>query len=295
MPEVKEGSILIVNDESKEIDTLNNILKEEYTVYVAKTGAVAIELAQSACPDLILLDVALPDMSGYDALRELKENIETKTIPVIFIAPSSNAIEEERAFLLGAVDYVTHPLVGTIVKARVRNHMRTVSLMRLVAHLDVVDMLTGVANRRFFLDTLVEEGKKAVKSKKALSILFIDVHTFKQYNETYGYLQGDVLLQTFAKLLSRYRKKERDLVARMDGAHFALLLPENGINEANSLAEDIRQAVEVMEISRVGSMTTQVSVNIGVHSGIPAGADEALAILEKAIKLSVTAKEQRID
>ena len=122
-------SILIVDDDATDLDALNSILKPTYTVYVAKSGQTALNRALTNTPDLILLDIMMPDMSGYEVLTELKKNEETRDIPVIFITGLNSVADEEKGFQLGAVDYITKPFHAEIVKARINAHIQTANML----------------------------------------------------------------------------------------------------------------------------------------------------------------------
>jgi diguanylate cyclase (GGDEF)-like protein len=278
----EKSSILVVDDENTDLDVINNILRSEYTVYVAKTGEMALRRAMSDHPDLILLDIMLPDMSGYEVLRHLKECDETRMIPIIFITGLSNPADEERGFLLGAVDYVTKPFNSSVVKARIRNHMKIVRQMRTVERLGTIDVLTEILNRRGFWEHLGAEGDTAANEGKVLSVLSIDVDGFRQYNETYGHLQGDILLQTLAKAFARQTRQFIDLVARVGSDEFAVLMPGVELAPAVEAAEALRLAVELLEISSMGEMTTQATVSVGVASRVPAHGKDAFEILAEA-------------
>ena len=291
MQEREKGRILIVDDDKANLDVLNHILKNEYTVYVAKTGEMAIRRAVTDQPDLILLDIIMPDMSGYEVLSELKERDSTRSIPVIFITGLSSVADEERGFLLGAVDYIVKPFNNSIVKARIRTHMKTLQQMRTIERLGTIDPLTEVANRRYFDEYLAVEWEKAILEEKSLGIISIDVDLFKQYNDTYGHLQGDVLLQTIAKVFFRHLRNENDIVARIGGEEFIFILPDTELEEATALAEEIRYAVEVMVIPNMGHLATHTTVSIGVAAKRPKEGDDVRELLELADKELYRAKD----
>jgi diguanylate cyclase (GGDEF)-like protein len=278
----EKSSVLVVDDENTDLDVINNILKGEYVIYVAKTGEMALRRALNDHPDLILLDIMLPDMSGYEVLKRLKECDATRMIPIIFITGLGAPADEERGFLLGAVDYVTKPFNHSVVKARIRNHMKIVHQMRTVERLGTIDVLTEILNRRGFWEHLGAEGEVAAKENKVISILSIDVDAFRQYNETYGHLQGDILLQTLARVFSKQVRQFIDLVARVGADEFAVFMPGVELSAAVEMAEAMRQTVELLEISSMGSMATQATVSIGVASRIPAHGKDAFEILAEA-------------
>jgi diguanylate cyclase (GGDEF)-like protein len=288
----EKSSILVVDDENTDLDVINNILKSEYTVYVAKTGEMALRRAMSDHPDLILLDIMLPDMSGYEVLKRLKCYEATRMTPIIFITGLGTPADEERGFLLGAVDYITKPFNHSIVKARIRNHMKIVRQMRTVERLGTIDVLTELLNRRGFWEHLGAEGETAANAGKPISILCIDVDSFHQYNETYGHLQGDILLQTLAKTFARQTRQFVDLAARVGGDEFAVFMPGLDLAAAVEAAEALRQTVEVMEISSMGTMTTQATISIGVAAGVLQQGKDIFEVLAEADREMERAKRE---
>ena len=279
---MQKNKILVVDDDKANLDILNHTLQNEYMVYVAKSGEMAVKRALADQPDLILLDIVMPDMSGYDVLKLLKEDDATKAIPVIFLTALNNATDEERGFLLGAVDYIVKPFNNSILKSRIKVHMKALKKARVIERMGTFDVLTELANRRSFEIRLISEWERESSSKAPLSIISVDIDEFKQYNETYGYLQGDVLLQTMASIFSDYLHTNADIVARIDGDEFAFLLPDTDKEEALEIANTIRHAVEVMEVPNMGPMTSQVTIKIGVATKIPKVGECALSLLEEA-------------
>ncbi|MCL2051006.1 MAG: diguanylate cyclase [Lachnospiraceae bacterium] len=286
-----KNRILIVDDDKSNLDVLNHILKNDYSIYVAKSGETAIRRAVSDQPDMILLDIIMPDMSGYDVIKVLKEDEATKSIPVIFITALSSVADEERGFLLGAVDYIMKPFNNSILKARLRIHMKALEHARMIEDFGTIDVLTEIANRRNFEHRLAAEWVKAIKGNKPLSILLIDIDMMQQYNQTYGYLQGDVLLQTIAKVFAGFLRNEDDLVARISGEEFAFLLPNADFYEACALANEINHFVEIMEIPSMGSLTTQITCSIGVAADTPKAGEDFQALYKEANEKLSCAKE----
>ncbi len=279
-------SILVVDDESCNIDVLNHILRNEYRIYVAKSGHVALTRARQDKPDLILLDVVMPDMSGFDVLVELKESDATREIPVIFITGLASVQDEEKGFYLGAVDYITKPFNNSIVKARVKTHLQTVRQIRTIERLCMIDALTNISNRRSFDQRIHAEWENAHRDGMPLSILMMDVDHFKQYNDLHGHPQGDILLQVLAKKVSLVLARPTDAVFRVGGEEFAVLLPQTSVDEAVKVAETIRATIEATKIpSTSNSPETSTTVSVGVATAIPSS-DMTIADL---VKLSDTA------
>jgi diguanylate cyclase (GGDEF)-like protein len=291
MNEDVKHTILIVDDEAVNIRALSQVLLPEYTVYMARDGQTAIETAEDVTPDLILLDVIMPDMSGYEVITELKNCDRTMEIPVIFITGLSGVEDEEKGFLLGAVDYITKPFNDTIVRVRVRQHLQTLRQLRMIKRLGVIDPLTDISNRRGFNERLEIEWAHAVRDKSTLSILMIDIDHFKRYNDTYGHLQGDVLLQAIAGIFRQTLVRSTDYAARWGGEEFAILLPGTNMDGALKIAERIRSNVENTAVPRTDGSDTRVTVSIGVYSQSPQPGDLANDFVTGADRALYTAKE----
>jgi len=291
MTEDEKYTILIVDDEAINIRALSQVLLPEYTVYMARDGQTAIETAKNVTPDLILLDIIMPDMSGYEVITELKNSDRTREIPVIFITGLGSVEDEEKGFLLGAVDYITKPFNNTIVRVRVRQHMQTIRQLRMIKRLGVIDPLTDIPNRRGFNERLEIEWAHAIRDKTILSILMIDIDHFKNYNDTYGHPQGDVLLQAIAGIFRQTIVRSTDHAARWGGEEFAVLLPGTNIEGALKIAERIRSDVEKTAIPCADGSETHVTISIGVYSQSPEPGDLSSDFVIKADRALYTAKE----
>lgn len=291
MSDIVKFSVLIVDDEKSSIRVLHHILQPEYTVFTAKNGQTAIEMTKEYMPDLILLDIIMPDMTGYEVLVELKNSDITRKIPVIFITGLSSVEEEEKGFLMGAVDYIIKPFNNTIVKVRVRQHLQIVKQIRTIERLVMIDPLTDIPNRRSFNNQLDIEWKRAIREKKPISILMIDVDKFKLYNDRYGHMQGDVLLQTLAEIFKRTLKRSADFVARWGGEEFVVLLPNTDLNGALEIARQMLANVKDAVIPCPEGSDTKITVSIGVNSQTPGTDSTVDSFISKADKALYAAKE----
>lgn len=284
-------SILIVDDEKSNIDVLSHILKETYTVYVAKNGRNAIKMARAYSPDLILLDIIMSDISGFEVLAELKSQDVTWAIPVIFITGLDSVVDEEKGLDLGAVDYITKPFHRSIVKARVRTHLKIVEQMGMIERLSMMDALTNIPNRRSFNDQLNREWGRAIRDGTPISLLMIDVDRFKIYNDTYGHLQGDVLLQAISKVFEQLVKRSTDCISRWGGEEFAVLLPGIGFHAAMELAERLRAKVEELIIPCDDGSPTYTTISIGVNTESPEPGRPVAGFVSRADEALYEAKE----
>ena len=292
MPEPnKEFTILIVDDEKINLDILGGILSPAYNLLIARNGQRAIEIAREHKPDLILLDVLMPGMSGFEVIEKLRESDDTARIPVIFITGLKGAEDEEKGFFLGAVDYITKPLHKAIVKARVNTHIRIVDQMRTIERIGLIDPLTKIANRRGFESRLDAEWKRAVREKTSISVLMMDIDKFKNYNDTYGHQQGDEVLKTFADVCMKTLLRPVDFAARWGGEEFVILLPDTDLNGAAEVAERVRKNVEDTVIHTEDGAETGITVSIGVNSLIPDSGALTDDFIKKADQALYKAKE----
>jgi diguanylate cyclase (GGDEF)-like protein len=285
--------ILVVDDETANLAVLNKILSPEYVVFTAKSGGEGLRRVAEDKPDLILLDIIMPDINGFELLKTLKANPDTRQIPVIIITGLDNEVDEERGFVLGAVDYITKPFKNTIVAARVRTHIQIVRHLRVIERLGMVDPLTDISNRRCFDDRLTMEWRRALRDQKPISFMMIDVDKFKTYNDTYGHPQGDTLLRTIARIFAAAARRSGDISARLGGEEFGVLLPDTELHAAAKLAEEIRSRVETERIPTVdGKIQTCITVSIGVASTVPTKDSSPETFISRADTLLYQAKEK---
>ena len=263
----KTNSVLIVDDEVMNLRALMDILSDDYKVYAERNGSKCLEMAKRLKPDLILLDVLMPEMNGFDIISSLKADDETKEIPVIYVTGLTNPEDEVRGFSLGAVDYINKPFNAHVVKMRVRNQMRIINLLREIQILSITDALTGIGNRRYFNNLLQEEWDYARRQQTPVSFIIMDIDNFKQLNDTRGHLEGDAALQQVARIVKSGVNRSRDKVARWGGEEFAVILPGTDLSGAQKVAEGIRASVE--------SDSCPVTISVGVHCAVPDRAGES--------------------
>jgi diguanylate cyclase (GGDEF)-like protein len=273
MEENEQFRILIVDGDEVTVALLSELLAKDYAIAVAKTGAGALKQAEERKPDLVLLDVLLPDTNGFDLLLNLKAMEETRDAPVIFITGLSNAEDEEKGLMLGAVDYIVKPFNNAIVRARVGTHLKIVKQLRTIERLGLLDALTDIPNRRSFDGRMREEWRRTWRRQAPLSLLMLDVDKFKNYNDTYGHPQGDLLLQFVGKTLKACIHRPTDMAARIGGEEFAVILADTDRSGALVVAERIRAAVAAGRVPYAGvngvASDTSVTVSIGVNSLVP--------------------------
>lgn len=263
-------TLLIADDEKQNRTLLLELLKNDYRIILAKNGVQALERAREHAPDLILLDVMMPEMDGYATIHQLKEEENTRDIPVIFISALDSASDEEKGLELGAVDYITKPFHPSIVRIRVRNHLQMLHQRRLLEQLALLDSLTEIPNRRRFAQVFEQEWHRALRSRKPLSMVVVDVDHFKRYNDTYGHAAGDEILRRVAQTLSDTARRASDFVARYGGEEFILLLPEMDAGDAQIFVERVRQEIEALKLSHSTSpVLPWITVSMGGATVIP--------------------------
>ena len=280
-PELQK--ILIADDDAINRDVLCELLQPEYTVLLAKNGTQALERATRHVPDLILLDVMMPDVSGFDVLRRLRAAPQTEHISVIFISGLNRPEDEAGGLKMGASDYIAKPFNATVVLARVALHLQLVRQRRLLEHLAHVDGLTELANRRRFDDVYDLEWQRARRNGLPLSLALLDIDSFKQFNDLYGHPAGDRALRAVARVASAHMRRPADLAARYGGEELVLLMPETEAAQALGMMEALREAVAGLHIAHAGSAAAPViTASIGGATLDPSLSESSAALFEAA-------------
>ena len=261
--------ILIIDDEKTNRVALSAMLSPDYTVLIAKSGPEGLKRVAMEKPDIILLDIIMPEMDGFEVLKRLKESGDTKNIPVIIITCLNNETDEEKGLVLGAVDYIGKPFKDTIVKARVKNHIQIIHQIRAIERLGLIDGLTNIPNRRCFDDRLYIEWRRSLREQRPLTFMMLDMDNFKTYNDTYGHPQGDLLLRAAANIFVTTIQRATDFAARLGGEEFGVLLPDTDLYGAQRIAEKMRLAVETANVLTTEGSATTATVSIGIVSLIP--------------------------
>ncbi|MFG5775685.1 diguanylate cyclase domain-containing protein [Comamonas sp. J-3] len=266
-PQQEQPTVLIVDDERVNRFMLAELLGQQYRVLLAKDGPSAIATAQREAHrlQLILLDVSMPGMSGYEVLTELRKHESTAGIAIVFITGQSDAAAEEYGLRLGAADYVSKPIRPAVVSVRVRNQIDLALQRHALQHLAQVDGLTNLANRRHFDDMLQRTYRMCLRRQEPLGLALIDIDHFKRYNDCYGHLQGDEALKAVANTLAAHARRPFDLAARFGGEEFALILP--GHADPAAVVERFRADVQALQIPHAHSSTGEfLTVSCGVLS-----------------------------
>ncbi|MEG1770334.1 MAG: diguanylate cyclase [Comamonas sp.] len=286
-------TILVVDDERLNRNALAAMLGREYRVLLAKDGPGALVHAQREAAQLllILLDVSMPGMSGYEVLGALRADERTAGIAVIFITGQSDDAAEEYGLSLGAADYVSKPIRPAIVRVRVRNQIHLALQRRALERLAQIDGLTGLANRRHFDAQFERAWRRCERTGCPLGLALVDIDHFKQYNDRYGHVQGDEALRAVAQTLQAHARRPDDLAARIGGEEFTLLMP--GDESLVQRIEDFRQAVVAQAIAHAdSSVGPTLTVSCGLVVARQLEHITPTGLLQKADALLYTAKSQ---
>lgn len=264
--EFKKPTILVVDDMTTTLLLLHDLLKDTYEVKIAKSGTKALEILESPNDiDLILLDIEMPDINGYDVCKRIKNNETIKNILIIFITGRTSQEDEEYGLNLGAIDYITKPFNKAIVKLRIKNYLNLKIKNDMLEKLSMYDGLTNIRNRRFFDETFEKTFSEIKRDKKSLAVLMIDIDFFKLYNDNYGHGQGDETLRKVAKALEKTIKRASDFVARYGGEEFVILLKDINKDGVEAVANNLLNAIRELKITHEFSkIENYVTVSIGV-------------------------------
>ena len=300
------NKVFIVDDNVTSLTLARDMLKSKYKVYPATSAAKFFEIIEGIRPDLILMDVDMPQMDGYEAVKIIKADERFAEIPVIFLTSKNDEESELKGFELGAVDYITKPFHQSIVEARIATHLTIVEQRRIIEQISLTDPLTKIPNRRSFDKEMTKEWKRSIRDRLPIGAIMIDADYFKKLNDTYGHRQGDVALQTLAHVICTSIRRGTDVAARWGGEEFFVLLPNTGSEGVMKVAENIRMNVEKIAIPciedtsqelhitvSIGCVFMQPSINVSMEDLIKK-ADNALYIAKETGRNKVCIYEQTL-
>lgn len=288
----QKETVLAIDDETANLFVVRQILRDDYRVLAAVTEQDGIAIAKAQKPDIILLDVVMPGIGGYEVCRILKSDPETALIPIIFVSAMGGVEDEAKGLDLGAMDYITKPVRPAILRARLRTHLALKTYQDQLRDLSLRDDLTQLSNRRCFYELYEREWNRAVRENTNLSLLMVDVDYFKNYNDTYGHLGGDECLCEVAGALTSVVRRSTDIVARYGGEEFICLLPDTDPEGAMGVAEAIHQRVRDLALPhRASRVSPYVSVSIGGTTVAPALSQDREDVIRSADTELYRAKE----
>jgi len=274
----RQVRILLVDDNPVNMEIAGKTLeKEEYDLYIADNGFTALELLDKIDMDLILMDIMMPEMDGFEAFKIIRNKKRYQDVPVIFVTAKADIDSVCRGFDLGAVDYIRMPFNVLELWARVRTHIelkkareeleeKNRSLQDAYERLEIIattDSLTKLLNRREMIRRIEYERTCFERNKRPFSIIMADIDFFKQINDTYGHNYGDYILSAIADILKSSARKQ-DSIARWGGEEFLMLLPGTDAKGAAVLAEKLRGKIESTTFM-YENICTNVTMTFGIN------------------------------
>ena len=246
-----DAQILIVDDNPQNLKVLGEMLSAQgYHLIAAQNGTKALSLLENQKPDLILLDIMMPNISGIEVCRQLKQQEATQHIPVIFITALADTKDKLEAFAAGGVDYIVKPFVEAEVLARVNVHLALKKALATLKMLTTTDVMTGVFNRRFAYEILTKQIAVAKRENSSFVLCYIDIDNLKKINDTYGHPAGDTLISTVANSLKE-TVRASDYIFRVGGDEFLLLFPNAKIRDSEILINRLRMLLNQQKIQDI--------------------------------------------
>jgi len=280
--DISKATILVVDDQPVNIQAIYALLCDDYTVLAATSGEEALAVAMDSRPDLILMDIVMPGLSGLETCQQLKSHEDTAEIPVIFITASYSLEEENECWMSGGIDFISKPINPMTLKSRVKAHLMLKYQKDILLEMVYIDGLTGVFNRRYLDENLIKHIHLSKRAQRETCILLIDIDFFKQFNDRYGHVQGDDVLKKVASTIKREGlKRITDFVVRYGGEEFIVVLPETNEDGAKQVAERIRTAIQVLNLEHIDSPIGELTVSIGI-SGCLLQDASSYAVIEAA-------------
>tara|TARA_R110002167_G_scaffold117381_3_gene293317 strand:- start:292 stop:1173 length:882 start_codon:yes stop_codon:yes gene_type:complete len=255
--------VLVVEDDPISAIISTQALSDTYVTHHVTNGQAAVDFCESTPPDIVLMDINMPGMSGLEACGILKRNIITKDIPVVFITAESDPQSEDKCWDAGCVDFISKPFSIKTLRHRINAISSVKILTDELMRLATTDGLTNIKNRRFFDSTILEQSKLAARNKTPLGLLLIDIDYFKNYNDTYGHFKGDECLKVVAEALTKVTHRPTDCVARYGGEEFVIVLPNTDAKGVKHVGEHLIEVIQELNIAHLGSPFKKLTVSIG--------------------------------
>ena len=257
--------VLIVDDDPSSVRLLAHLLEPVGVIHVTTRGRQALELAAALRPDVILLDIEMPDANGLEVCRQVKAHPDLSDTLVLFVTGHADATLEAQALTAGAIDLIHKPAHPDIVRARVKNYLALKKQGDQLRRLSAIDGLTGVSNRRAFDIALEREWSRSDRTGDPLALMLCDVDHFKAYNDAVGHVLGDSCLQRVAREVALHARRTGDLVARYGGEEFVLLLPDCTSADARAIGQSVLHGVGALGIAHPASTTApHITVSAGL-------------------------------
>jgi len=283
------AKILVVDDNLNNIRLLTDILEDEnFTVYTADNGAAVLAMVHTLKPDVILLDIMMPGLDGFEVCKLLKNDFDSKDIPVIMVTAKTEGIDIKKSLEMGAFDYIKKPIDEIEVIARVQSAIWFKQTQDKLKEMAMKDGLTGLYNHALLIELFEKEIDKQQRNNGSISFAMIDIDDFKKINDTYGHISGDTVLKELSNILMS-SVRGGDIVGRYGGEEFSIVFP--GIDEQNAfqLCERIRKEVEDFNFE-IGIETVKITISIGINFNELKGIINKREIIQKADEALYRAK-----
>jgi diguanylate cyclase (GGDEF)-like protein len=290
-PPMDQNPVVLIVDDCEFVHRLlqARLRSEAIQIESLQRGSLTVERALDLSPALVLLDLNMPEMDGFEILRRLKDEPKTIHIPVIVLSGQDSAEDKVTAFDLGAVDFISKPFDMTELRARIRVALRMQALVQMLAQRAQIDGLTGLCNRASFDTRWHQEHERAARAGTALSLAMFDLDEFKSINDTYGHPAGDAVLIGLAQLISR-TVRVSDVACRYGGEEFAIIFPDTAPAEVHAICERLRRACE--QIVWPKHPGRSVTLSIGIAGTQLPGALHKQVWIETADRNLYTAKRE---
>ena len=288
-----ECNVLIVDDEPMSRMLLESILESVFTCATVESGEEAISYCEANLPDLVLLDMNMPDISGLDVCSALKASPETNHIPVIFVTSTMDIESENACWEVGASDFVMKPVNASTLTHRIKTHLQNKLRTEFLEMMTFHDQLTGLYNRTYLTKEIPLLIKQVARDKGTVGAIMIDIDYFKLFNDTYGHLEGDICLQKVAQIISDTVKRPKDAVIRFGGEEFLVVLPYIDHQGTKLVAHQLVEAVAKARIPHGKGIENRVSISAGfaVWKATDVVEDDVAALIEDADISLFEAKE----
>ncbi|MFC1676924.1 diguanylate cyclase [Planctomycetota bacterium] len=291
MENKRPRKILIVDDDQVNLTLLKSLLENMgLAVLTAQDALTGIEIAIDKQPSLIMLDIMMPNIDGFEACKRLKAERKTSSIPIIFLSAKSQKYDIIAGLEIGAVDYITKPFDTGELKARINNVLRNIELEEQILSLANTDALTGLANRRHFFNILEREILRAKIRGRSLSVMMLDIDHFKSVNDTYGHLAGDEIIKQVGKVLME-NIYPLDVAGRYGGEEFIILMPGTSSSRGMEAAEKLRKVIDEFQWKAFND-NISITISIGLANIDANNLLDANDLIEKADAALYTAKRK---
>lgn len=286
--------VLVVDDESISRVLLLSFLEPLFNCTGVSSGQEALDYCSTNSPDLIVLDMNMPDMSGLTVCKKLKAAKNTQRIPVIFVTSTLDVELENTCWEVGASDFVTKPVNPSTLVHRIKNHLQGKLRNELLEKMTFRDQLTGLYNRLYLTKEIPLEIKQVARDNGTVGVIMVDIDFFKRYNDTYGHIQGDTCLKFVAKIIHSKVKRPKDVAIRFGGEEFMIFLPYTDIEGARNVAVSIVDAINSAKIENKegNGGFLSVSAGVAVQSAKELNQRGISALIEKADSFLFKAKAE---